>query len=114
MGDEAVEDNFNLLLDEPVDSAKVNTEDQCSEIVQSTHLNEDLPEEPSYEDVIGGNDADDHGDQQTCLQLQMMKRALSKLNQIKLLRKFLQMTKLLEMLQIVTMITRSKMNLIQI
>merc|ERR1712058_107337 len=59
--DEAVEDNFNLLLDEPFDSAKVNTEDQCSEIVQSTHLNEDLPEEPSYEDVIGGNDADDHG-----------------------------------------------------
>jgi len=59
--DEAVEDNFNLLLDEPFDSAKVNTEDQCSEIVQSTHLNDDLPEEPSYEDVIGGNDADDHG-----------------------------------------------------
>merc|ERR1711915_127491 len=34
--DEAVEDNFNLLLyDMPSDSAKVNSEDQCSE---STHL----------------------------------------------------------------------------
>jgi len=61
--DEAVEDNFNLLLDEPSDSVNVNTEDQCSEIVQSTHLNEDLPEEePSYEDVFFGvNEADDAG-----------------------------------------------------
>merc|ERR1712098_779410 len=60
--DEAVEDNFNLLLDEPFDSAKDNSEDQCSEIVQSTHLNEDLPEEePSYGNVIGVNEADDDG-----------------------------------------------------
>merc|ERR1711915_961372 len=61
--DEAVEDNFNLLLDDmPSDSAKVNSEDQCSEIVQSIHLNEDLPEEePSYEDVIGVNEANDGG-----------------------------------------------------
>jgi len=60
--DEAVEDNFNLLLDEPSDSVNVNTEDHCSEIVQSTHLNEDLPEEePSYEDVFEVNEADDAG-----------------------------------------------------
>jgi len=53
-----VEDNFNLLLDEPSDSVNVNTEDQCSEIVQSTHLNEDLPEEePSYEDVFADDES---------------------------------------------------------